>query len=740
MEQKELREIEDRCIQEQPAFCVAACPIHVDVRTFMARMREGKWDEARKILNKTMPFAGILGRICDHPCQNLCKRGEAGDPLAIGELERFCVSQAPTLTKISFLPSRAEKIAILTAGLHSLTVAWDLIRKGYKIHIFTDKNFLGEYLREFPEAVLPGDVIDRELSIIEKIGAVIHLNAAAEMERIKTSAQTDEFAAVYIPPETYFTQSHPFSPITEVMEGRIAAVTLDRRIQNVSLTAGREKEGPYATRLFTAIDDVVPLPQIPVTYPETGFSMEDAVKEAKRCLQCQCLECVKACLYLERFKGYPKKYAREIYNNESIVMGERKSNTLVNSCSLCGQCEVICPNDFSMAALCLSARQSMVKRGKMPPSAHEFALMDMDFSNGKNFALTKNAPGHEKSAYVFFPGCQLCASLPHHVGKVYELLLKGFSGGVGLMLGCCGAPAKWSGREEIFQNGIEIILAEWESLGAPQIITACTSCYAVFKTHLPQVNIMSLWEVLSIVHDFSALETPKEKRFALHDPCTARHEKEIRQYVRELLHKTGYDIESLKYSGELTTCCGFGGLMLNANQELAKDVMRKRAGESKADFVTYCAMCRDGLASVGKRAVHVLDLLFPGDYSGQTPEKPPTWSQRRENRARLKENLMRTFWKEEVLELPDEVSVHLNIPPEIEARLDERRILITDVYKVINYSETTGNCFTNPATGHRLSSFKPVNVTYWVEYSKTEKGFTVHNAYCHRMTIAGEEK
>ena len=79
--------------------------------------------------------------------------------------------------------------------------------------------------------------------------------------------------------------------------------------------------------------------------------------EAKRCLQCECLECVKVCAYLERFGAYPKKYAREIYNNESIVMGTRQANKLINSCSLCGLCEEVCPETSP-------CRISASKRGK----------------------------------------------------------------------------------------------------------------------------------------------------------------------------------------------------------------------------------------------------------------------------------------------------------------------------------------------------------------------------------------
>ena len=104
------------------------------------------------------------------------------------------------------------------------------------------------------------------------------------------------------------------------------------------------------------------------------YSEAEARQEAGRCLQCQCLVCVKACVYLQKYKGYPRVYARQMYNNAAIVKGLHLANNLINGCALCGQCEELCPENFSMAELCLSARQDMVERGVMPPSAHEFAL------------------------------------------------------------------------------------------------------------------------------------------------------------------------------------------------------------------------------------------------------------------------------------------------------------------------------------------------------------------------------
>ena len=80
MEQAELRELEARCIQEEAPWCTAACPLHVDVRTFMAQAAAGDWAAARKTLERAMPLPGVLGRLCDHPC-------EAVDDIARAQLE-----------------------------------------------------------------------------------------------------------------------------------------------------------------------------------------------------------------------------------------------------------------------------------------------------------------------------------------------------------------------------------------------------------------------------------------------------------------------------------------------------------------------------------------------------------------------------------------------------------------------------------------------------------------------------
>ena len=241
--------------------------------------------------------------------------------------------------------------------------------------------------------------------------------------------------------------------------------------------------------------------------------------EAKRCLQCQCLECVKVCEFLGHFGAYPKRYIREIYNNESIVMGIHHANKMINSCAVCGLCAQVCPNGLDMGEVCLDSRQVMTAKGKMPPSVHDFALRDLEFSTGEHFALSRHQPGHSASRFAFFPGCQLAASLPDQVEKTYAYLQGKLTGGTGLMLGCCGAPADWAGRTDVFQASLQKLETEWQRLGEPILIAACATCSKLFAQYLPRIQVRSLWDIFLEIGLPDSANQHDRRLFCIHDPC-----------------------------------------------------------------------------------------------------------------------------------------------------------------------------------------------------------------------------
>ncbi|MHC1727002.1 MAG: pyridine nucleotide-disulfide oxidoreductase/dicluster-binding protein [Syntrophobacteraceae bacterium] len=772
MEQKELRELENKCIQEQPPACTAACPIHVDVRAINSELSRGNFGAAQKLLRKTVPFPGIISRICDQPCREVCKRREAGSPISIRDLERACLDHADApAKKPAVLPGRNKRVAVVGGGLGGLTVAFDLAKKGYDVVVFEIGSQLGGRIWRLPEKVLPVKVIEKDLELLKTVGADIRLNVEVGKDislsqlirdfdalymtvgrntELPKDFTLDELGRVRVDPVTFETsvkgvfsrsgkrpKGKEYSPIQAIADGRRAAISIDRYLQGVSLTAVRTGEGSYETTLYTSTGGIEPLPAVPMPDPERGYSGEEAVREAGRCMQCQCLECVKVCEYLNAFHGYPKKYVREIYNNLSIVMGMRHANKLINSCSICGLCREVCPNDLHMGLVCKQAREALVEMGKMPPSAHDFPIQDMLFSNSEKCAFARHQPGTKKSRYLFFPGCQLSASAPEHVKRVYATLSENLDGGVGLMLRCCGAPADWSGRSELFESILQDFLAVWEEMNRPELIAACSTCYEILKTHLPRAGVLSLWEV------FDRLEFPEpgksgETAIAVHDACTTRHEAHIHESIRNILRRMGFQVVELPLSRDKTECCGYGGLMFFANPQLAKEVSLRRTKESSADYVAYCSMCRDYFASMNKRTWHMLDLIYGSPTEDAAVRRGPGYSQRRENRVRLRDSLAKELWGESMGEKEGFEEINLIIPDQVRESMEARLILNEDIQKVIDFGEKSGNKILNRTTGHFITHYKPTSVTYWVEYSVDNGRYTVYNAYSHRMEIVGE--
>jgi Fe-S oxidoreductase len=769
MDQIELRDLEQQCIQECLPPCTTACPLHVDVRAICGELDKGDFASGLTILKKSLPFPGIISRICDQPCRTVCNRSKA---IAIADLERACVDFGNTTADNTTPPvRRKQRVAIVGGGLNGLTAAYDLAKKRYGVVIYEAAGMLGGRLWSIPEDRLPRAVIESEIDLLLKMGVEFKLNTpvtgTVQSGNITLEQLKHEFDAVYlstganaperyaldlnstglgmIDPTTHATENNgifaasdtcnpekEFSPIQAMSDGRISATSIDRYIQRVSLTASRTNEGPYESCLYTNTEGI---PETPVT-PKKGkaYSSPEAIAEAKRCLQCECMECVKACEYLSSYGAYPKKYARTIYNNLSIVMGTRLANKMINSCSLCGQCAEICPTDMDMSALCKQARETMVTQGHMPPSAHDFALRDMQFSNSEHFALTRNQPGTDKSEYVFFPGCQLSASSPEQVEKVYAYLREHLPS-VGLMLRCCGSLADWAGEKDRFQEALNAIKTQHEGMGKPKVVLACSSCYQVFKNNLPDIEIVSLWELFEQFGLPKGTTTKGSGVVSIHDPCSTRHETHIHESVRHLVTRAGYKIEELPLNREKTSCCSYGGEMWLANPELASQVIDRRIAESPADYLTYCAMCRDFFASHGKPSLHILDILLGYDQKTALARRGPGYSQRHENRARLKQKMLKEIWGETMPSRESYENLQLVISPDVQKILEDRLVLVEDIQKVIENAEKTGQKLRNPQTGRFLAHSKLAYVTYWVEYSAKGDAFEIHNAYSHRMEL-----
>jgi len=755
MDQKELREWEGKCIQEEPPRCKAGCPLGVDARAFALAMAKGDMAAARAVLEKSMPLAAVTARLCEAPCEEFCVRGSLGGPVALGGLERLCARETQPKGKIMRLPARPKKVAVFGSGPSSLAVAFDLGKKGYPVTVYHVGDAPGGWLRELPESELPVAVLDEELGKLASLHVRYVSVPAVDMALVEghpadavyvgqdDAVAADLLAVLGSPDADTFALERPgwFSGglegrehrfISAVSQGREAAVSIDRHLQNASLTSSRVFLRKGLTALFTQTRDVVPAERVAPADGER-FTPEEGLREAGRCIDCQCLECVRNCVYLSEYGGYPKTYARRVFNNSAIVRGGgvHQANTFINSCSLCGQCETLCPNDFSMADMCLEARREMVREDRMPPSAHWFALEEMRSAGSEQAAFIRHAPGAADSAALFFPGCQLSGIRPEQTLRLYDRLL-GIEPRTGIWLDCCAAPAHWAGRQDEFAGMLCKLEETWKAMGCPRVVTACSTCLKMFREHLPDFGAESVWSLLA-AEDLTP--APGAPALALSDPCTSRHDAATREAVRTVLEKLGQALAPLPMSGELTECCGFGGLMDNANPALARKVAEARVAQSEAQFLTYCAMCRDQLAKTGKPVLHILDLLFP-DTAHDASEPPAGISDRRVNRRRLKDSLLARHGRDGMPRQPWE-DVALVISAETSRTLEERRILEDDVRQVLHKIANGGRYLAHGEDGRKIAAAELGEVTYWVEYRDGQDGFEVLSAWSHRMRIAG---
>ncbi|KXG74035.1 (Fe-S)-binding protein [Thermotalea metallivorans] len=253
-----------------------------------------------------------------------------------------------------------------------------------------------------------------------------------------------------------------------------------------------------------------------------------------------------------------------------------------------------------------------------------------------------------KTKRVFIPGCSLPSYNPILVEKTLEYLQEKLPG-TGAILKCCGKPTKALGQEKKFKERYGTLQAEIDRLGAEEIIVACQSCFLTMTEDSPKQKVISLWELLP------QIGLPKKSRgigkksdivFAIHDSCPTRHRTTIHEGIRWIIHELGYKFEEPPHTRENTRCCGFGGMVVPANPELALRVMKRRTAEVSSDYmVAYCAACRESMVKGGKRAVHILDLIFGGPWTSDTefpgvPSSPVTsWINRYKSKLAIRKVL-----------------------------------------------------------------------------------------------------
>lgn len=161
--------------------CQYACPAHTPVPEYLRLIGEGRHTDAYMINWHSNVFPGVLGRICDRPCEPACRRGRVDkDPVAICRLKRVCADFRQDITaRLPKIPERknGRRIALIGGGPASLTVACDLMPLGYQVDLFDEQIAAGGFMRsQVPSFRLPVEVLDEEINMILDMGVATHFN------------------------------------------------------------------------------------------------------------------------------------------------------------------------------------------------------------------------------------------------------------------------------------------------------------------------------------------------------------------------------------------------------------------------------------------------------------------------------------------------------------------------------------------------------------------------------------
>ena len=160
--------------------CQYACPLHQDVRGYIALIAQGRLDEAAALIRETNPLPSICGTICAHPCEEKCRRLTVDNSLSIRGLKRYVMENAPNpYAPKTPAPPKGKKVAIIGSGPAGLTAAHDLALMGYGATVFErDEDFGGAVRWGVPSYRLPTETIKKDIDAIAALGVEFKANMA----------------------------------------------------------------------------------------------------------------------------------------------------------------------------------------------------------------------------------------------------------------------------------------------------------------------------------------------------------------------------------------------------------------------------------------------------------------------------------------------------------------------------------------------------------------------------------
>ena len=182
--------------------CQLACPANTDCQGYVGLIANGKFDDAIKLIKNKISLPASIGRVCPHPCEKACRRGKVEEPINIAQLKAFAADL--DLKGDSYVPdvadSTGKKIAIIGGGPAGLTAGLYLRELGHEVTVFDMMEKMGGMLRYgIPQYRLPKEVLDAEISLIEKTGVKMVNNCRLGRDITLDEIRSDNDAVILAP-------------------------------------------------------------------------------------------------------------------------------------------------------------------------------------------------------------------------------------------------------------------------------------------------------------------------------------------------------------------------------------------------------------------------------------------------------------------------------------------------------------------------------------------------------------